>query len=308
VETSRAVINITNTPPVARSTDGDEHIYRKMGTQTHDKATTALIQAVTHLLRPLIRLLIAHGIAYPQMRELLKGLYVDVATQELGRDGATPTDSRLFLMTGVHRKDIRRLREEVRDSDVPGAASLGGAVLGCWLGDPAWQDADGRPRCLPRKGDADGPGFDELVGRVSKDVRPRTILDEWLRLGIVEMDDRQRICLRREAFVPDGDFVEQSFFLARNVHDHLAACVHNMEEQAPPFLERSVYYSDLSHASVDELRKLAENEGMAVLHRINQRALELKKRDAGAGDKNWRMRFGSYWFQCREDDGQEEDS
>lgn len=237
------------------------------------------------------------GVTYPQLRELLKGLYVAVAEQGFALEDKTPTDSRIYILTGVHRKDIKRLRQAKGQQDEQAAqvATLGGAIVGRWLGLPEYQGENGEPRCLPRSGD-DRPGFDHLVASVSKDVRPRVILDEWLRLGMVTLDDSGAICLNRKAFVPAADFAEQAFFLGRNVHDHLAACAHNMQQDGQPMLERSVYYSSLSPKSVQQLRQVAQREGTALLQRLNRQALQLKQQDIGRPDATGRMRYGCYWY------------
>ncbi len=256
----------------------------------------ALMRAVGWLCRPLVRLLIRKGVSYPQMREHLKRIYVTVAEEEFAVDGRPPSDSRIHVLTGVHRKDVRRLRGGGAEPSPDTGAGIGGAVVSRWLGLPEYRGPFGEPRCLPRRADEEGPGFDELVAEVSRDVRPRAVLDELERLGIVRRDGNGRICLERRAFVPDRDFVRQTFYLGRNVHDHLAACVHNMEGGDRPMLERAVYYAGLRPESVAELRAMAEDAGARLLEDLNRRALELQRADAGHSGADRRMRFGCYWY------------
>ena len=134
------------------------------------------------------------------------------------------------------------------------------------------------------------------MASVSKDIRARAVLDEWLRLGVARVDEQDRVVLVVEAFVPESGFDEKSYFLGRNVHDHLAAAVHNLSGEGPPLLERSVYYAKLSPESVDELAALGERVGMEALQAVNRRALELQERDASRADSNERMNLGVYFF------------
>ncbi len=263
-----------------------------------------LLKAVAWLCRPLVRLLIEKGIGYPRLRDLLKRLYVEVADESFRLGGKPPTDSRIHILTGVHRKDIRRLRgTPAEEADAAARTStLGAAIVSRWLGLPDYRDADGRPRCLPRSSDDGSPAFDTLVADVSKDVRPRAILDELQRQGVVSIDDSGTICLQQAAFVPAAGFGEQVFFLGRNVHDHLAACTHNLLSPDTPMLERSVYFAHLSGDSVQRLRALAEDRAKALLADLNEEGLALQKADAGRPDAVHRIRFGCYWYQARRAD------
>src|ERR1700704_431682 len=71
----------------------------------------SLLNALRQLLRPLVRLLTAQAITFPMLPELLKHIYVDEAVRHFGLGGEPPSDSRVSLLTGVHRKDVRRLRQ-----------------------------------------------------------------------------------------------------------------------------------------------------------------------------------------------------
>jgi len=69
----------------------------------------ALLKAARRLLRPLVRLMMRSGITFPIVADLMRSLFVEVASQELLTDARARTDSRISLLTGVHRKEIRRL-------------------------------------------------------------------------------------------------------------------------------------------------------------------------------------------------------
>src|SRR5262245_40374757 len=72
-----------------------------------------LVRALRSLLRPLVRLLLAPRLPFTYVAELLKGAYVEVATRELTLDDRPQTDSRVSLLTGVHRREVKRLRGEL---------------------------------------------------------------------------------------------------------------------------------------------------------------------------------------------------
>jgi hypothetical protein len=254
----------------------------------------SLVKALRRLLRPLIRLMLAHQVTYTYLIGLLKVLYVEVAEQEFPVEGKAQTDSRVSLLSGVHRKDVKRLRHERVESDAaPPAVSLGAQLVARWTGLPEYLDADGKPRPLPRLG-ADGPSFEQLVVSVSKDIRPRAVLDEWLRLGVAHLDERDRVWLNAAAFIPGKGFDEKAYYFGRNLGDHIAAGAHNLLGAGPPFLERSVYYDGLTAGSVRELAVMAEHVGMEALLAINRRAMELQRQDQGQGEL--RMNFGVYFF------------
>lgn len=258
----------------------------------------SVLAAIRHLLRPLVRLLLHFQIPFPVLTGLLKEVYVSVAEREFRIEGRAQTDSRLSLLTGVHRKDVRRLRGRAAAAPaVPAGVSVGGQLLARWASRPELQDAEGRPLPLARtRARGDGPAFDELVEAITRDVRPRAVLDELVRQGAVEVDAEERVRLVRSAFVPREGLDEKAFYLGRNLHDHIAAAAHNLAGGSPPFTERSAYHGGLSDASVAELAQLGTRLGMETLRSVYQRASELHERDAAAGRGGKRARFGIYFY------------
>ncbi len=266
----------------------------------------SLVTALRRVLRPLVRLLLANGITYPFLSGLLKAVFVDVAERDFRLEGKSQTDSRINLLTGVHRKDVKRLRAELKNSQeptAPAAVSLGAQLVARWTGMDRYLDEQGRPLPLPRLASEGGDlSFEALVAAVNKDIRSRAVLDEWLRLGVAHLDDQDRVRLNMEAFVPDKGFDEKAYYFGQNIHDHIAATAHNLAGNAAAFLERSVYYDRLSPASVETLDHLARELGMKALLELNRKAMELQSRDENAGDARMRMNFGIYFFAEEESD------
>ena len=265
-----------------------------------------LVRAVRHLLRPLVRLLVANQLTYPVLSELLKRVYVEVAERDFAIEGRAQTASRLTLLTGVHRKEVQRLRGgAAADYAPPRSVSLGARIVARWTGTPEYLDAAGQPLPLPRQAAGDAPSFERLVASVSKDIRPRSVIDEWRRLGVVEEDADRRLRLVVSAFVPAHGLAEMAHYFGRNVPDHLAAGTHNLSGAEPPMMERSVYYDGLSAESVRELSRLAERRGMAAMQAVNSRALELQRLDAAERPperRRRRMSFGMYFLRARQED------
>lgn len=262
-------------------------------------ASSKLVPAVRRVLRPLIRLLLSQGLTYPWLSDLLKEIYVEVADRDFQLDSKRQTDSRISLLTGVHRKDVRRLRTEDRSlpDGAPPVVSLGAQLVARWISDPEFADTDGAPLALPRLASQGGDrSFDGLVASVSKDIRARAVLDEWLRLGVARIDDADRVVLNVDAFVPAQGFEEKVFYFGQNVHDHLAAASANVMGRTPPFLERSLHYDGLRPDSVEELARLAEATGMRALKDTNRRASQLARRDEGDDQATHRINFGIYVY------------
>ena len=130
-----------------------------MTTETPDPSRV-LLGAIGRLLRPLVRLAIRHGITYPAMTDLLKHTYLDVVEEDLRRSGANPTDSRLSLLTGVHRKYVKQLRQQARtapDAGEPRPCGTAGPSISMPMASPlhchGWRrrraTARSSPWCVP---------------------------------------------------------------------------------------------------------------------------------------------------------------
>lgn len=248
---------------------------------------------LARLLRPLVRLMIRSGVTFPALVDLLRELYVNVAEQDCALPGKEQTDSRVSLLTGIHRKEVRRLRGAGAPvNTVPVAVSRTSRILARWLADPRYADAEGRPAALPRTGEA-GPSFDELVSSITRDLRPRAVLDEWLDRGLATLDGKDRVVLAETAYVPASGDDRQLYYLGRNLHDHIAAAVANVEGRTPAFLERAVHYDGLSRELAERMGERSRVLATEALQTANREAHQACEADVAG---SWRWTFGIYLY------------
>ena len=165
-----------------------------------------------------------------------------------------------------------------------------------WLGDPDFRAADGAPRVLPRLGDA--PSFESLARSVTRDVHPRSVLDELLRLGLAAFDEAaDTVSPRREGFVPSGDRARMLDFLAGNVGDPLDASVHNVLGEGRPHFEQAIFAEGLTEASVEAVRALVSAQWKAMLESLVPQLRERVRADADAPEADRRrVRIGLYGY------------
>jgi hypothetical protein len=258
-------------------------------------------QAIAQVLGPLARLMIDHGLQLPSMVELLKKALVDEAVGAFGLADKGSSDTRIALLTGVHRKDVKRLRD-VPEHPAPASTmlSVAASVVARWISDPRFLNADQTARPLartPRRGQDGEPDFTLLAAEVSRDVGARAVLDELVRLGVVALRDDGYVALNANAFVPKEGLSESFQFLAGNLSDHLATAVHNLspDRAGPLMLEQSAFCLELSAEQAGQLQLRARQLWAVALQQFLQTATVAKQRSQGDEGPRHRIRIGVYF-------------
>jgi hypothetical protein len=267
-------------------------------------ATEKLLEAAARVLAPLARLLIARGVTFQMASELLKRVYVRAAQKHFVDEGGA-TGTRLSLLTGLNRKEIRRLTEleSAEQPPIP-MASYAGAVFEVWRTQRQWRGKDGNPRTLPRRTTGTESSFDDLVKSVTTDHRPSAVLDELLRLGIVEPGENDQLRLSATAFVPQRSFEDQVTQLSQGVEDHMNAAVTNVLENQPRFMERMVFSDELSILSAEELHNVVRAHWQRIHDDVVEKAITAEARDREQGNTTTtRMRVGMYFYSETEENG-----
>lgn len=271
----------------------------------------ALATALRQLLGPLARLALAQGVTHATLDELMKQALV--AAADAAHDNLPPHRrvSRITTATGIHRREVGRLVGALRDGAAqqrPPQRSHASELFAHWRSQAAYRGADGQPAALPRQGPA--PSFESLAQAITRDVHPRSLLDELLRLGLAEHDiDSDLVRLVRDGFVPQGDAARMLQVLGRNVGAHLAGAVDNVlhdsgrtgdraalragahpdgqrpdgpRPDGPRHFEQAIFAGGLSEASLAEFRRLVTDQWQATLRSLVPALEALIERDAAA--------------------------
>jgi hypothetical protein len=261
------------------------------------------LQALARVLEPLAHLLISHGVQLPSAVEQLKQTLAQAAS-DFAVQGRANTDTRVALLTGVHRKDVRRLRaaEVLARSQALPIMSVASCVVARWISEPRYLNADNTARRLaqsPRHALPGEPVFSQLVAEVTRDVGARAVLDELQRLGVVLLEDDARVVLKAAAFIPPGGMQESFHFLGANVADHLATAVRNLDDAGGqgPWLEQSAFSEGLTAAQAKDLHAVARRLWGNALQEFLQKASVAEQRSQPPDEPRKRVRFGVYFFE-----------
>lgn len=247
--------------------------------------------------------MIDQGVQLGQVVEQLKRALVQQADENFGAAKRESTESRIALLTGVHRKDVKRLRQT--DPKAPPSnrsTPVHMAVVSRWISEPHYLNADQTPRPLAKTAAKALPGepdFTTLVGQISKDVGARAVLDELSRMGIVQVKGDGLIVLNDTSYVPKGQN-EALGLLAANLHDHFAAAVHNVNPERTQglLLEQSAFSNGLTRAMAEELHGLARQLWARSLQQFLQAATVAEERSQAAQAESpalHSVRFGVYF-------------
>jgi len=226
--------------------------------------------AVLRLLKPLVRILLRYGVAFGAFSDLAKRVYVEVATTEFALSGRKQSGSRVSVLTGLSRKEVRRVRElDAPTEEASRRYNRATRVISGWVRDTRYQDATGAPASLPFDGDRE-PTFTSLVRRYSGDVPARAVLDELVRVGAVVASDSATWTLTTRAYVPTRGETDKLAILGTDVADLIATIDHNLRCAAgDAFFQRKVSYDNLPVEVAPDLRALTADRAQMLLEELD---------------------------------------
>lgn len=263
-----------------------------------NKQNKLLNSAIKQLMKPLMRFLIDQQITLPTLMEVIKSAYVEVAEKDFSIADKPPTDSRINLLTGVHRKDVKRLRDLNQQHKPSERLSINSLMLASWMSEEPYC-IKGIPQTLAINGDN---SFETLANEYSRqNIHASSIMESWLQLGWVSKNDEQTLKLNMDALHDKQLTEDQLFFFAQNLADHMATSTGNLINKQKNF-ERAVFYNKLSQTSLLTLKKSAKEQSMRVLKDLNQQALALQKQDKKTSGPHYRFRLGSYLYTDLDDE------
>src|SRR5512138_140954 len=142
----------------------------------------ATMAALRQVIAPLAELAVQNGLPYATVEEIVRRAFVaaaDAAYRDLLPHRKV---SRVSITTGINRREVARLLTVIRDVEASQQwprRSAASELFAHWVSDARYRDAQGRPRVLRRQGRA--PSFESLARAITRDVHPRSILEELVR-------------------------------------------------------------------------------------------------------------------------------
>lgn len=254
---------------------------------------TTLNRLWQRLARPIVLLLIKNGVMYQTFARWSKRTYVDVAEQNFGKRGRPTNQSRIALLTGLDRKDIRRVLDERKtESDAPDARPASdrlGRVLGGWYQDARFA-TDGEPHALEVEGE-----FSELCRDYGGDVPNSTILKELEQGGAVRRLLDNRVLPKSRYYMPASSDPEAVKRAAEVYRDLGQALLHNLYRYAetPPRFEGRASNPRIATRHVEEFRALIDSRGQAFLEEIDN-WLHEKESQTNENEPTVRLGIGLY--------------
>ena len=239
-----------------------------------DSVKQGLLSAYATLLRPLVRILVRHGVSFNEFSEVLKGVYTDVAESDFGIPGKRSSQSRIAILTGLTRKDVARLKSKkslIGLDDDSGNLNRVTRVLVGWHTDKQYTGPYGLPLEVPFDSD-NQVSFTELVRRYSGDMAPRAMLDELLRVRAVEEVDQGWYRVLTRSYIPEplhADAIERLGGVLRNFVRTVEV---NLEKKSPGTgrFERIVYADDgLRVDRLADFDRLIRAKGQGFLEELD---------------------------------------
>jgi len=231
----------------------------------------SLSAAILRLLRPLIRILLRNGVSYGTFADLTRWMYVDVAMKEFSIEGRKQSTSRVSVLTGLSRKEVKRMQEISRPEDTERDEKYNRAarVISAWRREREFLDAQGKPSTLSISGP--WSTFSEIVRRFSGDVPVRAILDELLRIGAVRQLDNGKIELRKKAYVPETSEADKLHILGTDVGHLISTIDYNLQPKVTTArFQRKVSYDNLPDEVLPAFRKLSAKQAQKLLEKMDE--------------------------------------
>lgn len=263
-----------------------------------------LSAAVARILKPLIRMLLRSGVSYGTFADIAKRQYIEVALNEFSIEGRKQSVSRVSVITGLTRKEVRRVigLDQAEEDQISDRYNRAARVVAGWRRDKDFLDRQGNPMDLSISGGANS--FQGLVRRYSGDIPYRAVLDELDAAGSVERLDEDRVRLIHRAYLPKADESMKLHILGVDTALLIDTIDHNLNmKHQPPRFQRKVLYDNLPTEALPEFRHLSSKAGQALLEKLDKwlsgHDRDVNPKTAGTGRNT--VGVGIYYFEEQRD-------
>lgn len=237
-----------------------------------------ILSAARTMLRPVIRVLIHNGVTYSEFCKLAKTLFVEVCASDFGLQGRPTNMSRIATMTGIDRKEVKRVKDALEQSDLvednQNEQDRLTRILSAWHQDVSYVADSGTPLELPLEADGDVKNFTRLVKAYGGDIPVSTILKELLGSGCIEKTEAGDLRVLKRFYVPANNNPESLLRASSVSSEILNTMFHNLyvvgkEKRARSRFERRASNNAIAIKDAAAFERFVEYEGQAMLERVD---------------------------------------
>ncbi len=198
------------------------------------------------------------GIGYREFAEIAKCAFVDVSTSDYGLRGRPTNISRVAVMTGLTRKEVKRIRGVIEEGTEIDTSKVVPPIeiLHRWHTDTTFVDDGGKPKILPFEGtDA---SFASLVRRYGGDIPPGAMRTELKRVKAIEENDDGSLRVVRRHFRPrDKEQIVESA-LGRSLFGLAHAINNNVDvDESEAWIQRIAWTSRIRGEDRSRVRRIS---------------------------------------------------
>lgn len=259
---------------------------------------TAILLAAARMLRPLVRVLLKYQISYGEISSVLRRVYVEVADKDFAIPNRKSTYSKVAVMTGIDRKMVQEILNNKKDTleAVEKPINKGLSVVQTWTTNAKYLDKNKQARELPLRG---AKSFESLVEEACADITPRAILDELIRVGVVEKIDKSTVKLVNDTYLPSRDEEQLVQILLTCAKDLLVTGEHNLTHPKElAWFQREVPYSDIPESAVEEFKQFSNQKSKELINEMNLWLKHKKKLSTKKENENSkRIGLGVYYIE-----------
>lgn len=262
--------------------------------------------AVFKIFKSLAKFTLRRGMSVSAMNELVRRASLSAAIEIITEENSKVTTSRICAMTGMYRREVRRLEAlpALSDQEANDKLNRSSRVVSGWLRDEDYLTKSGRPAALKLEGEN---GFDRLVRKYSGDITPTAIRQELERLGMVSFTKGGLIKLEKQIYLnsteEDGITV-----LGTDTTQLIDTIAHNLDpENTEKYFQRKVSYINVPEHNIAEFHQYAEAESQNLLEKLD-RWLSRLTRSSDSEEAKYQLGIGVFHFRSKLPDSSVDES
>jgi hypothetical protein len=261
-----------------------------------------LTSAVRTILKPIVRILLRNGIAFGTFSEIARKVYTDVAFEEFQpADGKKQSISHVSALTGLTRKDSKRLLESNHDEGIDDNHRYNRAarVISGWIYDKTYHNDQGEPQLLSV--DQGNPSFASLVKKYSGDITTQSMLKVLKAAGSIGILDNQ-VKLVDTAYLPGKDSAEAIDILGDDSSELISTIDHNMTHgRDQRRFQRKVSERQVPSEAVEAFRSISSKKSQTLLEELDHwLSTSIDTREAKQRTDTRYVSVGIYYFEQSE--------